>query len=150
MCHIPLFLAKMAWPCTSCDVITPWPDMTRSKCFYQKLRKWCPISCAKFQHDPPHSSGCIAKKNSRVVVASTPPPLPGRGLKYILWRWRWRSFIMDEMIFGTLWSGCLVESYLFVVKRFVLCTYLPIVYLLNISLWNLFNVNGLHFLINIF
>ena len=53
----------MAWPCTtSCDVIAPWPDMTRSIFFYQKLRKGCPISYAKFQHDPSDSSGYIAKK----------------------------------------------------------------------------------------
>ena len=54
--------------------------MTRSKFFYQKLRKGCPISCAKFQHDPPHSSGCIAEK-PQGGVAPTPPPLHGRGLR---------------------------------------------------------------------
>ena len=38
----------------------------------------CPISYAKFQHDPSGRSEAIAK-NSR-GVASTPPPLHGRGL----------------------------------------------------------------------
>ena len=56
--------------------------MTRSNFFYQKLRKGCPISYAKFQHDPPHSSGFIAE-NLRGGVASTPPPMPGRGLRLI-------------------------------------------------------------------
>ena len=36
--------------------------MTRSIFFYQKLHKGCSISCVKFQHDRPHSSGCIAEK----------------------------------------------------------------------------------------
>ena len=61
--------------CTSYDVIAPWPDMTRSKFFYQKLRKGCPISCAKFQHDPPHRSGCIAEKPQG---GSHRPPPPAR------------------------------------------------------------------------
>ena len=42
------------------------------------LRKRCPISYAKFQHDPPHSSGCIAEKPQG--GGWHPTPLPGRGL----------------------------------------------------------------------
>ena len=69
MCDIPLFLAKMAWPCIICDVIAPWPDKTRSIFFYQKLRKRCLIRYKKFQNDLPHSSGCIAK-NLRGVAST--------------------------------------------------------------------------------
>ena len=33
--------------CSSYDVIAPWPDLTWSICFYQKLRKVCPIRYTK-------------------------------------------------------------------------------------------------------
>ena len=55
--------------------------MTRSNFFYQKLGKGCPISCAKFQHDPPHSSGCIAEKPQGGGLHQ--PPLHGRGLNIL-------------------------------------------------------------------
>ena len=55
--------------------------MTRSIFFYQKLGKGCPISCAKFQHDPPHSSGCIAEKPQGGGLHQ--PPLHGRGLNIL-------------------------------------------------------------------
>ena len=38
------------------------------------MRKGCPISCAKFQHDPPHSSGCIAEKPQGGGLHQPPPP----------------------------------------------------------------------------
>ena len=37
------FVAKVAGGCSSYDVIAPWPDLTRSNLFCQKLRKVCPI-----------------------------------------------------------------------------------------------------------
>ena len=37
------FVAKVAGGCSSYDVIAPWPDLTRSIFFCQKLRKVCPI-----------------------------------------------------------------------------------------------------------
>ena len=37
------FVSKIAGGCSSYDVIAPWPDLTWSVFFYQKLRKVCPI-----------------------------------------------------------------------------------------------------------
>ena len=47
--------------------------------FYQKLCKGCPISYAKFQHDPPHSSG-LGVHRRKISGGGIHPPLPGRGL----------------------------------------------------------------------
>ena len=118
MSHIPLFLAKMVWPCTSCDVITLWPDMTRSKFFHQKLRKGCPISYAKFQHDPPDSSGCIAEKPEG-GVAST--PLPGRGLNIVFLISRiygWLN-INSQNICGEVEYSLQIYAFIDYMKRYV-------------------------------
>ena len=48
--------------------------------FYQKLRKEFSISYSKFQHDPTHSSACIAKKKNTQGGGAHRPPLSGRGL----------------------------------------------------------------------
>ena len=37
------FVSKIAGGCSSYDVIAPWPDLTWSVFFYQKLHKVCPI-----------------------------------------------------------------------------------------------------------
>ena len=41
------FVIKIAGGCSSYDVIAPWPDLTWSIFFYQKLRKVCPIRYPK-------------------------------------------------------------------------------------------------------
>ena len=41
------FASKIAGGCSSYDVIAPWPDLTWSIFFYQKLRKVCPIRYPK-------------------------------------------------------------------------------------------------------
>ena len=48
-----------------------WPDPT--KFFQQKLRKGCPISYVKFQHDPPNGLASRSEKPMGGGVASTPP-----------------------------------------------------------------------------
>ena len=50
-----------------------WQDPVKN--FHQKLRKGCPISYAKFQHDPTHSSACIAKN---LRGSHGPPPARAR------------------------------------------------------------------------
>ena len=57
--------------------------MTLSKKLYQKFRKGCLISYAKFQHDTPHSSGCIAK-NLR-GESHRPPCARARPLSVFQW-----------------------------------------------------------------
>ena len=83
MFNNPPFLIKMAGPCSLCDVIAPWPDMTQS-IFYQKLCG-CPRGHWNFWHVPTNSSARIAKK--LMGVASTLSTLPGRGLTcvWLLW-----------------------------------------------------------------
>ena len=66
-----IFMKKSVGGCTTYDVIALWPDLTRS-ISPPKLRKWCPISSAKFQRNPPSGlavamGGCI-----------TPPPARAR------------------------------------------------------------------------
>ena len=61
------------------NVITPWPDLIWSF-FRQKLRKWCPISSAKFQRDPPSASAAITEKHSW-GSRFHPPSLWRRGLR---------------------------------------------------------------------
>ena len=43
------FVSKIAGGCSSYDVIAPWPDLTWSILFYQKLRKVFPIRYPKTQ-----------------------------------------------------------------------------------------------------
>ena len=47
------FVSKTAGSCSSYDVMAPWPDLTWSICFYQKLRKVCPIRYPKTRYAPP-------------------------------------------------------------------------------------------------
>ena len=63
--------------CSSYDVITSWPDLTRPIFFHQKLRKGCPISYGKFQHDPPNG---VASSSEKLMGGLHQPPLTGRGL----------------------------------------------------------------------
>ena len=43
------FVGKIAGGCSSYDVIAPWPDLTWSIFFYQKLRKVCSIRYPKIR-----------------------------------------------------------------------------------------------------
>ena len=72
------FVSKIAGGCSSYDVIAPWPDLTWSILFYQKLRKVCPIRYPKTRrrYAPPFFS--LSAKNLR--GGCTNPPLSGRGL----------------------------------------------------------------------
>ena len=45
-------------------------DLTN--CFYQKLRKRCPISYGKFQHDPPNG---VALSSDKLMGVASPPAL---------------------------------------------------------------------------
>ena len=69
------FVSKIAGVCSSYDVIAPWPDLTWSFFFYQKLRKVCPIRYPKTRrrYTPPFFRYL---RNLRGVA----PPLTGRGL----------------------------------------------------------------------
>ena len=76
--------------CSSYDVITSWPDLTRPNFCHQKLRKGCPISYGKFQHDLPNGVASSSEKlmgggglhQPKITLlissggggASTPPP----------------------------------------------------------------------------
>ena len=60
--------------CSSYDVITSWPDLTRPIFFHKKLRKRCPISYGKFQHDSPNGVASSSEKLMGGGVPSTPPP----------------------------------------------------------------------------
>ena len=59
--------------CSLCDVITPWPDMTRSNFFYQKMRKVCPIRYPKFG-GAARRRFCTISEKPQGGVAPTPPP----------------------------------------------------------------------------
>ena len=65
------FLEKWVGGCSSYDVTSPRPDLTRSK-KHQKLRKGCLISYAKFQRDPSRGSAVISEK---LMGVAPPPPL---------------------------------------------------------------------------
>ena len=78
------FVSKMAGGFSSYDVIAPWPDLTWSIFFYQKLRKVCPII------GTPKSGALraavffsLSAKNLRGGGGVAPTPLSGRGLKEI-------------------------------------------------------------------
>ena len=82
------FVSKIAGGCSSYDVIAPWPDLTWSIFFYQKLRKVCPIRYPKTRrrYAPPFFR--YLRKTSGGGVAPTPPVrarvkflLGGRGKK---------------------------------------------------------------------
>ena len=60
--------------CSSYDVITSWPDLTRPNFFHQKLRKGCPISYGKFQHDPPNGVASSSEKLMGGGLHQPPPP----------------------------------------------------------------------------
>ena len=64
------FSDKSAGGCSAYGVIAPWPDLSRSNFFCQKLRKRCPVSYAKV---PPSASAVIKKV---IGVAFPPPPVP--------------------------------------------------------------------------
>ena len=80
------FLEKSVVGCTSYDVITPWPDLTRSTFPCQKLHKGCAISYTKCQRDPPCGSEAIPEKlmgvshrrlaRARVTVRTTQACVP--------------------------------------------------------------------------
>ena len=67
------FVSKIAGGCSSYDVIAPWPDLTWSIFFYQKLRKVCPISFPKTRrrYAPPFFR--YLRLTSGGGVAPTPP-----------------------------------------------------------------------------
>ena len=56
--------------CSSYDVITSWPDLTRPF-FHQRLRKRCPISYGKFQHDYPNG---VASSSEKLMGGCINPP----------------------------------------------------------------------------
>ena len=72
-CVYSRFRWNLVEGCSSYDVITSWPDLTRPNFFHQKLRKRCPISYGKFQRDSPNG---VASSSEKLMggVASTPPP----------------------------------------------------------------------------
>ena len=73
------FVSKIAGGCSSYDVIAPWPDLTWSIFFYQKLRKVCSIRYPKTRrrYAPPFFR--YLRKTSGGGLHQ-PPPLSGRGL----------------------------------------------------------------------
>ena len=72
------FVSKIAGGCSSYDVIAPWPDLTWSIFFYQKLRKVCPIRYSKIRRRvaPPFFS--LSAKNLRGGGCTNPPPVRAR------------------------------------------------------------------------
>ena len=76
LCLLTISL-KSCEGCSSYDVITSWPDLTRPNFFHQKFRKWCPISYGKFQHDPPNG---VASSSEKLMGGLHQPPLTWRGL----------------------------------------------------------------------
>ena len=79
-CVYSRFRWNLAEGCSlcECDVITSWPDLTWPIFFYQKLRKWRPISYRKFQHDTPNGLACSSEKLMGGYI--NPLPLHWRGL----------------------------------------------------------------------
>ena len=71
------FVSKIAGGCFSYDVIAPWPDLTWSIFFYQKLRKVCPIRYPKTRR-------CVAPPFFRYLRKTSggglhqPPLVPAR------------------------------------------------------------------------
>ena len=61
--------------CSSYDVIAPWPDLTWSICFYQKLRKVCPIRHTKTRRRYAPSFFRYLRK----TLGGLHPPYPGEG-----------------------------------------------------------------------
>ena len=77
------YVSKIAGGCSSYDVIAPWPDLTWSIFFYQKLRKVCPIRYPKTRrrYAPPFfrylrktsGGGCTNPPVRARVKGSMPP-----------------------------------------------------------------------------
>ena len=74
-CVYSRFRWNLVEGCSSYDVITSWPDLTRPNFFHQKLRKRCPISYAKFQRDSPNG---VASSSEKLMGGLHQPPPPDR------------------------------------------------------------------------
>ena len=72
------FVSKIVGGCSSYDVIAPWPELTWSIFFYQKLRKICPIRYPKTLRRVAPPFFRYLRKTSGGGVHQ--PPLSGRGI----------------------------------------------------------------------
>ena len=70
-CAYSRFRWNLVEGCSSYDVITSWPDLTWPNLFHQKLRKRCPISYAKFQHNCPNG---VASSSEKLMGGCINPP----------------------------------------------------------------------------
>ena len=78
-CVYSRFRWNLVEGCSSYDVITSWPDLTRPNLFFQKLRKGCPISYGKYSAIL-QTVWRPAQKNSWGEGGCINHPLTGRGL----------------------------------------------------------------------
>ena len=71
-CAYSRFRWNLVESCSSYDVITSWPDLTRPNFFFhQKLRKRCSISYWKFQRDSPNG---VAFSSEKLMGGCMNPP----------------------------------------------------------------------------
>ena len=82
-CVYSRFRWNLVEGCSSYDVITSWPDLTRTNLFHQKLRKRFPISYEKFQRDSPNA---VASSSEKLMGGLHQPPWPGEGSLFLAGR----------------------------------------------------------------
>ena len=80
-CVYSRFRWNLVEGCSSYDVITSWPDLTRPNFFHQKLRKRCPISYGKFQRDSPNG---VASSSEKLIGGGLHQPPPDRARVKVL------------------------------------------------------------------
>ena len=93
-CVYSRFRWNLVEDCSSYDVITLWPDLTQPNFFHQKLRKKCPISYGKFQHDSPNGVASSSEK----LMGGCITPWPGEGWHLeVIWKYNSPNKLNEKM-----------------------------------------------------